>query len=926
LPSACSNCGAPVDTDAVFCSRCGLNLTLEFASSPAAAATPPGATSSGAGDESDTFRRLRAALGDRYALERELGRGGMATVFLAKDVKHDRDVAIKVLHPDLSASIGAERFEREIRLAAKLQHPHILGLYDSGTADGLLYYVMPFVKGESLRDRIDREGMLPIEDAVRIALEVCSALGHAHEQGIIHRDIKPENILLSGDHALVADFGIARAATEAGQQKLTQTGMAVGTPVYMAPEQSSGDAVGPTADLYSLGCVLYEMLAGEPPFTGPNAMAIMARHLMETPPSVRVVRATVPEELEEAIYVVLNKAPVDRPQTAAQFAELVGLPLGATSTMRIMRASGGGRRTRATSAVTPFGTATLPMPQVPWWQRAEVRWTAFGLAIAAASTVFAFIKFGGGGGATALGEEARRVAVLYFEDGSSDSSLTAVADGLTDGLIRTLSTSPSITVISRGGVEPYRRGDVGVDSIARALRVGYLVRGAVEPERDRVRVTVRLDDASGVRLGSGGFAIARDSLLLVQDSLGVIAADLIREQLGAELRVQTQRAATSNTEAWLLLQRGAQAQRTAEEFTRRTAEARATGTADAQRVAALQGSADRSFAAADSLYALAEAQDRRWADPIAARAALAYRRSRLVGRAPELIRPWVTLGLEHADRALALDPDHPDALETRGTLRFFSYLQNLENDDTRKEQLRRDAQADLEHATRVNRNQAGAYATLAALYANLPEKTTSDVYLAAQRAYEADEFQANAVLVLARLFNAAYDLGNATAAEDYCRRFQVRFPADSRAMRCQLYLMTLPNASGIDIDRAWRISDSAVALTPAGAAQLAELTNHNLVAAAIARVARQQPALADSVRSVVRRSQGDGTIDQPRELALYGAVALTILGDHEEAVRLLGVYMAANPQSAEGLRDDPGWWFRPLADRTDWKQLVGGPR
>ncbi len=227
-------------------------------------------------DASETFLRLRVSIGDRYTIERELGRGGMATVFLARDVKHDREVAIKVLHPELSASIGAERFEREIKLAAKLQHPHILGLYDSGNADGLLYYVMPFVRGEALRDRLDREGMLPVEDALRITLEVCSALNYAHEQGIVHRDIKPENILLSGEHSLVADFGIARAANDASQQKLTQTGMAVGTPVYMAPEQSTGDPVGPTADIYSLGCMLYEMLAGEPPFTGPNAMAIMA--------------------------------------------------------------------------------------------------------------------------------------------------------------------------------------------------------------------------------------------------------------------------------------------------------------------------------------------------------------------------------------------------------------------------------------------------------------------------------------------------------------------------------------------------------------------------------------------------------------------------------------------------------------------------
>jgi serine/threonine protein kinase len=280
------------------------------------------------------IERLQPHLADRYTLDRELGRGGMATVFLAMDIKHDREVAIKVLHPELSASIGADRFEREIKLAAKLQHPHILGMYDSGQADGLLYYVMPLVKGESLRDRLDREGQLPIDDAIQLILEVADALGHAHSQGIVHRDIKPENVLVANGHALVADFGIARAAQEAGGQKLTQTGMAVGTPVYMSPEQAVGDPVGPTSDLYSLGCMLYELLAGEPPFTAKNSQALMARHAMEAVPSIRIVRNTVPEEVEDAIFGAMAKVPADRPKDAAHFADLLGMPLGSTMTRR----------------------------------------------------------------------------------------------------------------------------------------------------------------------------------------------------------------------------------------------------------------------------------------------------------------------------------------------------------------------------------------------------------------------------------------------------------------------------------------------------------------------------------------------------------------------------------------------------------------
>src|SRR5688572_28614995 len=217
----------------------------------------------------------------------------MATVFLAKDIRHDRDVAIKVLHPELSASIGAERFEREIKLAAKLQHPNILGLYDSGSADGLLYYVMPFIKGESLRDRLDREGQLPIDDAVQLTLEVAEALGHAHAAGIVHRDIKPENVLISGGHALVADFGIARAASQGDCPNVTPAVIGAGTPVYQSPEPGVGRPGGPTPGPHRPGCILDVVPPGEPPVTAKSAQALMARHSMEAVPSVRIVRATV---------------------------------------------------------------------------------------------------------------------------------------------------------------------------------------------------------------------------------------------------------------------------------------------------------------------------------------------------------------------------------------------------------------------------------------------------------------------------------------------------------------------------------------------------------------------------------------------------------------------------------------------------------
>ena len=269
--------------------------------------------------------RLTTALSDRYRVERELGQGGMATVYLAEDLKHRRKVAIKVLHPELSAVIGPERFLKEIELTASLQHPHILPLFDSGAADNLLYYVMPYVEGESLRTRLFREKQLSIFDSVRIAIEVAGALDYAHRRGVVHRDIKPENILLHDGRALVADFGIALAVVQAGGSRITQTGMSLGTPQYMSPEQAMGEReISARSDLYALGCVTYEMLTGEPPFTGPTAQAIVARIMTEEPRPIAPQRSTVPPEVEEAVLTALAKLPADRFATAAEFAAALG--------------------------------------------------------------------------------------------------------------------------------------------------------------------------------------------------------------------------------------------------------------------------------------------------------------------------------------------------------------------------------------------------------------------------------------------------------------------------------------------------------------------------------------------------------------------------------------------------------------------------
>jgi eukaryotic-like serine/threonine-protein kinase len=264
--------------------------------------------------------RLQVALGDRYRIEREIGAGGMATVYLAHDLRHDRKVAVKVLRPELAAVLGAERFLAEIRITAGLDHPHILTLIDSGEAGGLLYYVLPFIRGESLRDKLARDQQLGMDEALAITRQIAGALDHAHRQGVIHRDIKPENILLHEGEAMLADFGIALAVKEAGGNRLTETGLSLGTPQYMSPEQATGDRqLTPRSDVYSLAAVCYEMLAGEPPVTGPNAQAMVAKLMTERPVSLRVVRDTVPEALDLAVQKALAKAPADRFASAGEF-------------------------------------------------------------------------------------------------------------------------------------------------------------------------------------------------------------------------------------------------------------------------------------------------------------------------------------------------------------------------------------------------------------------------------------------------------------------------------------------------------------------------------------------------------------------------------------------------------------------------------
>jgi len=405
--------------------------------------------------------QLKQALASRYAIERELGAGGMATVYLAHDLRHDRQVALKVLRPELGQVLGPDRFLREIRTTAQLAHPHILPLHDSGEAAGFLYYVMPYVEGESLRDRLSCEKQLSLDEALRIAREVADALSYAHSHGVVHRDIKPENILLQGGHAVVADFGIAKAITAAGSERLTGTGLAIGTPAYMSPEQSAGEPdLDGRSDLYSLGCVLYEMLAGEPPFTGPSAQAILAKKLSEPLPRISVVREAVVPGLEAALNKALARTPADRFATAAAFADALAHP-------------------ETVSGVVPTRRV---------WRRPAVR-----VAIAAA-------VLGVAAGAAALALRSRGpaldtkvVVVAPFENLIRDTSLAQLPAITTDWITQVLQNTGEFRLVPASAVAATHWAPGSrVQALAAATGAGTVITGRAWAQSDSIYLRAEL--------------------------------------------------------------------------------------------------------------------------------------------------------------------------------------------------------------------------------------------------------------------------------------------------------------------------------------------------------------------------------------------------------------------------------------------------
>jgi serine/threonine-protein kinase len=493
----------------------------------------------------DLREQLQEALAGHYQLERELGRGGMATVYLAGDLKHDRQVALKVLHPELAATLGPARFQREIRTTARLQHPHILPVLDSGEAAGQLWYTMPFVPGESLRDRLRRDSQLPVDLAVDLARQVAMALGHAHRQGVVHRDLKPENILLSEGQALVADFGVAKALSETGEGPLTETGMAVGTPAYMSPEQATAGHIDARTDVYALGCVLYEMLAGEPPFTGTTAQAILAKRILEPVPHVRTLRDTVSEGLDRTVARALARAPADRFADGDELARALQDHRGEPA---------------ATTATIPTVVVARPRPRrrVPAVALALILGFAIGVGV-----LFAWRRNHAIAGAE---DDSRVIAVIPFES-IGDSADAYFADGVTDEVRTKLARIAGLDVIARGSSAEYRGTAKPPRQIARELGANYLLTATVRwnkapGQTSRVRVTAELVEVSPdrtprTRWGENFDAAISDVFQVQADIAGQVAGAL-HVALGDSLRRSLAARPTQNLDAYDAYLRGKQ--------------------------------------------------------------------------------------------------------------------------------------------------------------------------------------------------------------------------------------------------------------------------------------------------------------------------------------------------------------------------------
>jgi len=816
---------------------------------------------------SDLRELLQSSLGAGYRLSRELGGGGMAKVFVADDPAVGRRVVVKVLAPDLAAGVNVDRFKREIQVAVSLHHPRIVPVYSAGqSGDDLLYYTMPYIEGETLRALIARECQLPLDRALAITRDVAEALEYAHQQNIVHRDIKPENILIEREtgRAVVTDFGIARAIERAADiTTVTSTGLTLGTPTYMSPEQAGAEKhLDGRSDIYSLGCVLYEMLAGAPPFNGPTARAIIARHMTEPPPPIRVVRPDLPQGAAILIERMLAKVPAGRLPTAAALV----------------------------SAIDHYDTLTLP----------PVR-SGRGAWIAAAAIAALAALAGGLSLATRSQSrqeavrDPKKIAVLYLEAPRGDSQLVTVARGITRDLIYTLARVPELSLVSEPGIRQFS-GRTPPDSVGHVLGVGTVVYGALDARGDSIQVDVHLADAASLlEEGAVRLTYARSSLLSLRDTIVQEVAGRLRNRLGTTVQLREWQAGTRSVVAWELRQR-------AEELIAREAELRHRPE-DLPQQSLLLGRAD-------SLLAAASVADPQWGEPLIERGWVMYRRA---VPEPNVARTVVLLdsARRFAESALTRNSGDARALELRGSIHYQRWSVSPRSESVL---LLDSAASDLRAATALSPRLARAWSTLSAVLSLKGDNPGA--MDAARRALDTDAFLRNAPsslerLVLAYLFAEQYD-----SARTLCDQTMRRFPTDNVAIACDLDVLGWSGRGAQDVARTW----AAVRRTESAGnwPLIAGVSPHGrlYVAAVLAR-----SGLSDSARAVYRATQGVLRASrQEEDFLINEAYVLTMLGEQNAALALLERAAGAARSLPVEIARLP--WFRSLRGNPRFQQLA----
>jgi serine/threonine-protein kinase len=740
---------------------------------------------------------------------------------------------------------------------------------------------MPYAEGESLRDRLDREQQLPIADAVQISRQVADALAYAHEQGVIHRDIKPENILLGQGGAVVTDFGIARALDAAGGEKLTETGLAIGTPAYMCPEQASGlGTLDARADQYSLGCVLYEMLVGEPPFTGPSQV-VMVRHSIDPVPSISTARSTVSEPMVHAVTRALAKVPADRFAKITDFAKAL---------------EGEDYQTPPTATPTPVGSPfAAAVPSGTGRHRARRLAVVLGATGILAATILWLVRGGGFGGApngATADLDASHVAVLYFEDFSPGGELGYLTAGITESLIHELTQVEPLTVISRNGVKPYRELNIPLDSLARLLNVGSLVGGSIERVGDRLTATMQLVDGNtGEGLFSRRFERNGEDPLLLRDAIAEEAARLLGQHLGRELEGRETKAGTRSDEAWSRFQQAEQMLRNAD--TLRWSLGDSDGAA-------------RALDEADRLHEEAESFDSDWLEPVVRRGWIASTRARL-GATSRAGYDLAVLesGVAHAERALEVDPTYAPAFELRGSLRNdLTWVA----DSSQVPDLRQGAEEDLRAAVAGDPTRARAWVALAQLQRTAGDFTEASI--AAQSALKADPFLIHAEReIIFALSQVWLDLAEVERAARWTDEGRRRYPAEVAFPAAKLVILAGGTGAEAAADTAWTLLSGVLQSFGINSWPNGELQ----VAAVLA-----QNGLADSARAVIQRARQTESTNP--WIDYYEANARLRLNARDEALALLERFLEAIPDRKSYIAND--WWWESLREDPEFVRLT----